>query len=171
VNAANYYGHTALIIASVSSSNPEIMTALMKNGADVNAAENEYGNTVLMGVVSKRGVVVEEILALIDNGADVNARNNAGWTPVMLAAEYSGDAKVIHALAEGGADVNANSRGWTPLMLAAIYNKNPAVAAALIERGADVEARDKNGRTALDVARDVKAPPGVIAALEKATLR
>ena len=47
---------------------------------------------------------------------DVNAKNEVGWTPLSLAAGFSGNPEVITTLIKAGADVNAKTmRRRTPL--------------------------------------------------------
>lgn len=52
---------------------------------------------------------------------------------------------------------NVNDRGileWTPLMFANSYNSNPDVITILVKNGADIKAKDKDGKTALDYAKE-----------------
>src|SRR6056297_3626010 len=79
----------------------------------------------------------EEVKSEIESGADLSARNDIGWTPLMYAARFNENPKVIETLVESGANVSArNDDGWTPLMYAAI-NENPEVINVLLESGAD----------------------------------
>ena len=81
-------------------------------------------------------------------GADIDARNDEGWTPLHMAAEFSGQA-AVRVLLEAGADIEARDRiGWTPLHAAS----TPAAVRVLLEAGADVEARDDEGWTPLHAA-------------------
>ena len=69
---------------------------------------------------------------LIAHGADVNARADDGWTPLMYAS-YQGNAKVVEALLDAGADkeLKATSgyfEGKTALDLAREENKGDVVA-------------------------------------------
>ncbi|NLV83280.1 MAG: hypothetical protein GXY60_01805 [Spirochaetales bacterium] len=102
-------------------------------------------------------------LAII-GGADVNERRSKGLlsysepTPLLLAAEYNSDEKVIEALIEAGADARDyyESGYMTALHLAARSNPNPKVVETLIRNGAEIDARDHSelyrGATALHYA-------------------
>ena len=69
----------------------------------------------------------------------MNARTSTGTTPLMLAAA-SGNADVVTALADAGAELNLveAAHGQSALMFAASLGRTEAVK-ALIAKGADVE--------------------------------
>jgi ankyrin repeat protein len=123
------------------------MRALLKQGADVNAAQGD-GMTALHWAASRNDPAMAEML--IYAGANVRATTRlGGYTPLHLAARY-GHAEVMTPLVAAGADVNApTATGATPLMLAAAAGSVQAVE-LLADRGADVNARERaRGQTAL----------------------
>jgi len=68
---------------------------------------------------------------------------------MFLDAVRKGDLKLVGALLEGGADVNARGeKGWTALMRAAV-NGHVDVVKILIEKGADVNLQKDSGETAI----------------------
>lgn len=79
----------------------------------------------------------------------IKARGKDGSTPLHHAAVY-GDAALVKALLDKGADVNAvNLDGITPLIWGI---HDDAIAALLIDRGADVNAASDSGVTPLQAA-------------------
>jgi ankyrin repeat protein len=125
----------------------EAVKALLKTGADVNAAQGD-GMTALHWA-SRHGDA-ELTQMLLFAGANVKATTRlGGYTPLLMAAEQ-GHATVIAALLSGGADAKAaNALGTTPLMLAAASGNAQAVT-TLVENGAELEAKEKTfGQTPL----------------------
>lgn len=107
--------------------------------------------------------------AAIRAGADVNAKARDGLSPLMFAARYNRDPKVIALLVGAGAQVNAQDKsGNTPLMWAAYLTPIPAVLFALIDAGADVNAKNKYNATALMWAAGYNSNPEAVDALLRA---
>src|SRR5690349_21475522 len=119
--------------------NRNAVKALLKQAADVNAAQGD-GMTALHWAAMKNDA--ELVQTLLYAGANVRATTRIGaYTPLLLAAK-SGSADAIALLVKAGASVNATtSNGTTPLMFAAASGGAPAVA-ALIDAGADVNATE-----------------------------
>lgn len=97
---------------------PEIVKLLIEKGADVNA-ENDLGQTVLMGAAKGRHPEVLRIL--VDKGAEVNLKDKEGHTALMHAARR-GTLSGVKLLVERGADVSGKY-GQMALSLASARNQ------------------------------------------------
>jgi ankyrin repeat protein len=125
----------------------EAVKTLLKNGADVNAAQGD-GMTALHWAARNGDAELTQMLLFA--GANVKATTRlGGYTSLMMAADQ-GHATVIAALLSGGADAKAaNALGTTALMLAA-QSGNPQAVTTLVENGAEIEAQEKTfGQTPL----------------------
>jgi len=121
--------------------------SLLKQGADVNAAQGD-GMTALHWAARHGNADVSRML--IHAGANLKATTRLGaYTPLYMASQL-GHTDVIEALLGAGADpkiVTAN--GTTPLMAAAASG-NAAAVRVLLDRGSDVDAKERvRGETAL----------------------
>ncbi len=106
--------------------------------------------------------------AAIKGKASVETRDKDGATPLMIAAGFNQDPKVISALLNAGAKVDDQARGnVTPLMYAAL-NRDPRIASALLKAGANVNAREWDGETPLMIASAYNQNPDVVSTLLKA---
>jgi ankyrin repeat protein len=131
---------------------PEVITALLKAGADVNEMDT-LQETALM-LAAKFNPNPDVIATLLRAGADARA-NIVGWTPLMKAASHNQNPEVITILLKAGADIKAKGEnGWNALEYAAAGNPNPEVIITLLKAGADAKAKDNNGQTALDYAQN-----------------
>jgi ankyrin repeat protein len=117
----------------------EVVRALLKAGADVNAAEGD-GTTALHWAA--RSGDADLVQMLVSAGANVRATTRLGaYTPLMMAAQ-AGHSAAVAALLAGGADVEARTTtGTTPLMFAA-QSGDTRTATMLVEGGARVDARE-----------------------------
>jgi ankyrin repeat protein len=119
--------------------NREAVKTLLKQAADVNAAQGD-GMTALHWAAMKDDAELVE--TLLYAGASVRATTRIGaYTPLLLAAK-NGSADVLAPLVKAGADVNAaTGNGATPLMFAAASGNVEAVN-ALVAAGANVDAKE-----------------------------
>ena len=89
-----------------------------------------------------------------EHGCDIMARDIDGFTPLHIAAAFSGTERVIRKLVtQYKCPVDCvDSDGSTPLHLAAQEGHSSVVRLLLGELGADTSITDKNIDTALDLA-------------------
>jgi ankyrin repeat protein len=149
-------GMSALLAAAANSpvadasmrGDKESVRSLLKQGADVNAAQGD-GMSALHWA-SQRGDA-ELVQMLVFAGANAGAVTRIGqYTPLHLAAGH-GSTAAVEALLKAGADVKAKTTntGATPLHLAAGAG-NADTIALLVDRGADVNAKESEwGQTPL----------------------
>ena len=124
--------------------------ALLRNGADVNAAQGD-GMTALHWAAQKGDI--ELVAMLLSAGASVRATTRlGGYTPMHLASQ-AGHPRVVAALLAAGSPADVRTAtGASPLMLAA-RSGSVDTATRLIENGADINAKESTyGQTALMVA-------------------
>ncbi|MEW6322655.1 MAG: ankyrin repeat domain-containing protein [Acidobacteriota bacterium] len=119
----------------------DAVRALLKDGADVNAAQGD-GMTALHWAATQGHTELARMLLVA--GANVRALTRlGGYTPLHLAAK-AGHAGVVAALLAAGADPNAaSSVGSTPLMLGAASG-DVRTTTILIENRADVNAAERS---------------------------
>jgi ankyrin repeat protein len=124
--------------------------ALLKNGADVNAAQGD-GMTALHWAASNGDATLTQML--LAAGANIRATTRLGGITPLLMASQNGHADVVAALLAAGSDANSSTTtGATALMLAARSGSTAAVT-RLVETGADINAKEKGfGQTALMIA-------------------
>jgi uncharacterized protein len=142
-------GISALVAAAPSSSpvadaamrgDREAVRALLKQGADVNAAQGD-GMTALHHAAERGDAEMSE--TLVYAGANVAATTRIGqYTPLHIAGR-SGRVQVVEILLKAGADVAARTAttGVAPLHLAAASGAADAVR-LLLDHGADADARE-----------------------------
>jgi uncharacterized protein len=155
------------------------IASLLKQGADVNAAQPDGGTALHWAAQWNDLATAEQLIAaaaqvnaanaygvrplalaclngnfemaalLLKAGADPNAAQNSGETALMTAAR-SGNARLVEALLGGKADPNAKeSRRGQTALMWAAEQNHFDVARVLVRGGADVHARPKSGFTAL----------------------
>lgn len=97
----------------------------------------------------------EEVKRLLAAGHDVMERSKVGETPLHTAG-ISGNADVVRALLDAGADPDARTNGGPYLKMTPthwmVFGKHAAGLAALIKAGADINAQNTQGKTPMDMA-------------------
>ena len=124
------------------------LAAMLKAGADPNAAEPRGGMTPLMHTAVSGSL--DAMRMLLDKGASVNAANGAGLTALMMSVT---DIDKVSLLLERGADVNAvTKRGRSALLLAAMSDNSAGIVRLLMAKGADPKVVDVLKVNALNAA-------------------
>ena len=152
------------------------LTALIADGADVNARETSRGQTALMWAVAHRQS--EIVAALLEAGANVHATTASeprrsfvgnrmivfdmpehpgiqtipygGFTPLLFAAQQD-DLESARLLLEAGADVNDTSAAGVSALTMAAHSGHGSLGSFLLAHGADPNAAGA-GYTALHAA-------------------
>jgi ankyrin repeat protein len=124
-----------------------LMTLLLKQGAKVNARDNDR-RVPLHRAAETTSAVVDLLLA---NGAEVDATNKSGGTPLHTSASYDRP-DIAAVLLAKGAKINARTVvGRTPLF-EAIFNRQMKIIPFLLEKGADPNIPGDGGITPLQQA-------------------
>jgi uncharacterized protein len=152
-------GEVSDITPLMSAESARMVSLLLEAGADINAVDRD-GATALHHAVLKDQAL--EMVPLLLPAAPIDARRaDTGETPLMVARQwfFGMDAtrgrKVIELLLAAGADINArDGRGDTLLQVAA-GNDQAGLVCLLLQKKADRSIRNADGRTALDIARDL----------------
>ena len=144
----------------------EAVKALLKQGADVGAAQGD-GMTALHWAAERGDTEMAELLVYA--GANVGAVTRIGlYTPLHIASK-SGSAGVVKALLKGGAavDAKADPSGATPLHLAALAG-SAEVVNLLADAKADLNAKEAEwGQTPLIFAASVNRVEAITALLKR----
>ncbi|MDD8014239.1 MAG: ankyrin repeat domain-containing protein [Acidobacteriota bacterium] len=150
INAKDGFGFTALMRAS-ERGNAELVKALLQAGADIKV-KRENGWTALQDACSANQL--EALKVLLDAGADPNERGTDG-TGILLWAVGYGYTEVVRELVKAGTRIDdpIDRFGQTPLMQAARTGKTEIIRTVL-ELGAKINAKDREGKTALDYAKE-----------------
>ncbi len=130
---------TDSLFDAVGSDDVDKVRALLKEGADVNAAPGD-GMTALHRAARAGTTAMAELL--IESGAHLEAGTRLGAHRPLHVASASGRSGVVAVLVAAGADVNARTEtGAVPLHFAAASGSADAVA-ALLSGGAEVDPRE-----------------------------
>ncbi|MBF0329643.1 MAG: ankyrin repeat domain-containing protein [Nitrospirae bacterium] len=161
VNEKGRTGETSLSIAAAKG-NLKIVKLLIANGAAVDKGKESGNRTALIEASGQGHVAI--VRYLIAKGADVNVKSQ-GITALLAASNLGtttygppGDkAETIRVLLENGADVNVQDESWmetkrTPLMYA-VMQGNASLVKEILSKGAKLDFFDKNGDTALAIAK------------------
>jgi ankyrin repeat protein len=166
------HGETALMAAARTGDTGSIRV-LLQAGADPNASESSLGETALMWAAAEDHA--DAVRALVAGGARPDAHSRVldlpamnweqtgmvstrlpvgGWTALMYAARQDSKA-AARALAESGADLDAQDPDGTTALELAIINAHYDLAALLLDAGADPNVADSTGMGALYAAVDM----------------
>lgn len=121
------------VVDAAEKKDAQAVTALVKQGADVNVAQGD-GGTALHWAAHWDDVAMAK--RLIAAGAHVDAANDYGVTPLFLAAS-NGNAEMVGVLLDAGANANAALPTGETVVMTAVSGGNPAAVKRLLANGAN----------------------------------
>lgn len=97
VKARDKDGWTALHHATLGGIHDDVMRALIRAGADVNAKTSRNETALILSAMKGK---VEEVRVLVESGTDVNVKTSSGETALIMAAEFGHSDEEAEAVAE-----------------------------------------------------------------------
>ncbi len=154
IDARDGHGRTALHVATFASQRDAIKL-LAAAGADLGALEHDRYDAVTIAAVADDEETLALLLAL---GASAKLTTSRYDGTALIAAAHLGHDGVVRQLIAAGAPLNhVNNLHWTALIEAVVLGdggpRHQATLRALVDAGADVSLTDREGRTALQLAR------------------
>ena len=145
---------TPLHIAAFASQDAAL-AALAEAGADMNALDNQAYDVVTIAAVADDPELMSLAIAL---GNDPGLTTSPYEGTALIAAAHLGHVEVVRRLIAAGAPLDhVNNLHWTATIEAVVLGDggpdHQAVLKALLDAGADRSLTDRDGRTALDLAR------------------
>ncbi len=176
VVAEQFRVNSRLFSACFKKDQPELITELLDQGADIEAKDWPLGRTPLM-IAAFRGHP-HAVKVLLAAGAQVNARSRArDETALHEALEWNNNRdnnnpEIVAMLLAAGAHVYAtDEHGRTPLLAALNYPKNDEgcndILHLLLNAKSNLHARDKDGNTALHLAAKNRRTQALRVLIEK----
>ena len=145
-NIANYGGNTGLHMAADGECSKEAMQAIIAHGANVNAVD-QRNSTALMRTSNDGHEDTTNVL--LNAGADPNIADANGKTSLHHAIVGRCNERIVQAIVDKGADVNARDiKSRTALLSASHFGYEHAIR-ILLKAGADPNIADENGETCL----------------------
>ncbi|CAG8617309.1 1040_t:CDS:2, partial [Funneliformis mosseae] len=130
-----------------------IVTLLINHGADPNLRDSQGFNGLHLATHSSNTMLV---LYLIYQDMDIDTPDTLQHTPLMWAA-YQGDPLTLDLFIRLGASISkVDTARFTPLHWA-VTKGNQMCLRKLIEAGADINAKEDNGKSPVDLAREMGA--------------
>ncbi|KAL2075247.1 hypothetical protein VTL71DRAFT_190 [Oculimacula yallundae] len=149
VNARRISDSRTPLMCATCSGKERTILALIKNGADCNAVDNN-GNTALHIVLTNHSPSSAVVNALLANGADPNVRNKEGDMALHVMKSWAGQDFLLPSLLTANMDLEARTTDGLTILLRAVKNNNDLGGIkSLIKAGAQIDTRDFEGRTVL----------------------
>ena len=137
INIRNLDGQTPLMCA-VSADNIETVTLLLKNHADVDAADEKQTTALHLAASKDKSGSITQLL--LRRNADRELVDEIGLTPLCVAAFNGNDAAVRVLLKHGAKHQACEPGGFTVLHYAAMQASHIFIGRLLDKRGTDFEA-------------------------------
>nr|ADA72324.1 AnkA [Anaplasma phagocytophilum] len=149
---------TTLAAEALSSGQYNVVKALIKNSADVNASPEPAVSLGIAGGCFKGRKAIKHLTRVLDAGGLVNTPEGT-LSPLAAAVQAANEAsnlkeanKIVNFLLQRGADLGSTDANGTPALHLATASGNFKTAQLLLNNGAQATQTDHDGRTALHIA-------------------
>jgi ankyrin repeat protein len=150
VASRDHYGFTILHWA-VLCSGPEMISAIIDAGADVDARSKDSGTVLMWAISSAPAATVCE--TLLQAGAELELKDDTGATALHCAlCAQSLDTGTIEVLLRAGANVNRVDGGGLSVLHQATARASGSDMELLLAYGADINSEDSGGLRVIDYA-------------------
>lgn len=139
------YGRSADLIDAARNNNVERIKALIAEGADVDAAD-ENGRTALLIATHRNSI--DAAAVLIGAGADVNRKDDIEDSPFLYAGA-EGRLEILRLMLKAGADLASTNRYGGTALIPAAHHGHVETVRELLRTKIDIDHINKLGWTAL----------------------
>ena len=171
LNARDGNGRTPLHVAAFARQR-EVIRALVKSGADINLLDKDRYDAVTIASVADDEDTLRLLLTLGASAKQVTSRYDG--TALIAAAHLGHDGVVRQLIAAGAPLDHVNNLHWTAAIEAVVLGdggpRHQKTLQALIDAGARLQLADRQGNTALQLARS-RGYGEMVKMLEKAGTR
>lgn len=150
INQRNNEGDTALSLVANHTTNIDLLTWLLSQGADINMLYNNNANIIKSAIDA--GASIEVIRFLLFNGANPNLADNDGNNSMHSAVAANRVDLVELLLVEVNDIDQQNNRQENALHIAALKNVATDIIGLLLTRNIDIDAQNIEGNNALHCA-------------------
>ena len=167
-NKKNSCQEESVLCYAVRDNNVALICLLLHYGIKINEKYDQYQETVLHRAAKEGTKAVVDLL--LREGADPLLVDADGYTALHMSSQY-GNLAAVQVLSNHGIDfVNARRAGGITALHDAATWGHEAVVELLIDQGVDVDICDNNGRTALNVAKNLTIADLILVSAKKSTL-
>ncbi|MCI0554000.1 MAG: ankyrin repeat domain-containing protein [Anaerolineae bacterium] len=154
VNATTGANFSTVELAVVNGSDTTMLEMLLRAGANPNVVDAP-NNTPLMISLIEPGVIAHKGATemLLKYGADVNFTDRIGTTALHHAVHLDA-VESVDLLLKNGANINAKDDSFRTPLIDAVRMGNYASVQLLLDRGANATTPNKEGKTALMIAKE-----------------
>lgn len=171
LDARDGHGRTPLHVATFARQR-EVVRALARAGADLDALENDRYDAVTIASVADDEETLRLLLSLGASAKQVTSRYDG--TALIAAAHLGHDGVVKQLIAAGAPLDHVNNLHWTAVIESIVLGdggpRHQATLRALIDAGASLQLADRHGQTPLALARS-RGYAAMVAMLEKTGAR
>ena len=158
--------NTILLYALKENAQNEIISELLKAGADANAKDANGQTPLMLAISSNKDVAVD---VLLQNNADIKQKTPTGKTLLSYAFENNVNPDIFSKLIVGGANINDVNADGNVLLIQALSAGKYEIAEQLLKNDADVNVENQNGENALSYALSHDIPADLLAKIVNAS--